>query len=82
LETFDGRRFVKRSDDRYRGGPDRPFTRAELHDKFTDCAGPLLSPDRMRHALELIESIERVKDVRELTRALAVSERKPSNARA
>jgi 2-methylcitrate dehydratase PrpD len=82
LETVDGRRFVKRSDDRYRGGPDRPFTRAELHDKFTDCAGPLLSPDRMRHALELIESIERVKDVRELTRALAVSERKPSNARA
>ena len=81
LETVDGRRFVKRSDDRYRGGPDRPFTRAELHDKFTDCAGLLLAPDRMRAALELIESTERLKDVRELTRALAVPEGKRSNAR-
>ena len=31
-------RSSQASDDRYRGGPERPFTREELHEKFTDCA--------------------------------------------
>ncbi len=30
VDLTDGRRFVQASDDRYRGGPDRPFTREEL----------------------------------------------------
>jgi 2-methylcitrate dehydratase PrpD len=69
----DGRRFVQPSDERYRGGPERPFTRAELHDKFADCAGLFLPADRIRQALELIESLERIKNVRELTQAMAPS---------
>ena len=72
VDTVDGQKLSQASDDRYRGGPERPFTRAELHEKFTDCAGLLLPADRIRRALELIESVDQLKSIRELTRALAV----------
>ena len=36
--------LVEHADERYRGGPDRPFTREELHEKFTDCAALVLPP--------------------------------------
>jgi 2-methylcitrate dehydratase PrpD len=62
----DGRSFVQPTDDKYRGGPDRPFTRAELHEKFTDCASLTLSPARIKQALAAIESVDRLKTVREL----------------
>ena len=73
VDLADGRKLVQPSDDRYRGGPERPFTRAELHDKFADCAGLLLSADRIRHALDLIESVDQLKSIRELVQALAKS---------
>ena len=69
----DGRTLVQPSDERYRGGPERPFTREELHEKFADCAGLLLPPERIRRALELIESLEQIENVRELTQAMAPS---------
>jgi len=71
VDLVDGRQLAQPSDERYRGGPDRPFTRAELHEKFTDCASLVLSPERIRRALELIESVEQIRNVRELVRALA-----------
>ena len=71
VDLKDGRKLVQPSDERYRGGPERPFTRAELHDKFTDCAGLLLSAERIRHALDLIESVDQLKSVRELVQAMA-----------
>jgi 2-methylcitrate dehydratase PrpD len=71
VDLADGRKLAQPSDERYRGGPDRPFTRAELHEKFTDCASLVLSPERIRRALELIESVEQIKDVRELVKAMA-----------
>jgi 2-methylcitrate dehydratase PrpD len=71
VDLMDGRTLVQPSDDRYRGGPDRPFTRQELHDKFADCAQMVLSPDRVQQALIQIEGIDTLKDVRELVRTLA-----------
>src|SRR5438034_785858 len=46
----DGRSLTADADERYRGGPERPFTREELHAKFRDCAALTLSADRMEHA--------------------------------
>jgi 2-methylcitrate dehydratase PrpD len=66
----DGRTLTETSDERYRGGPQKPFTRADLHEKFTDCASLVLPADRIRRALSLIESVETLKSVRELTQAL------------
>ena len=71
VTLVDGRTIIEPSDDRYRGGPDRPFTTEELHEKFTDCAQLVLAPARIREALDAIESVERMKNMRELTRILA-----------
>ena len=70
VELTDGRTLTQAADERYRGGPEKPFTRADLHEKFADCASLVLSADRVRRALELIESIEQLKSVRELVQAM------------
>ena len=71
VELQDGRRFVQPSDDRYRGGPERPFTREDLHGKFTENAEVFLAKGRIVRSLELIESVEKLKSVRELVAAMA-----------
>jgi 2-methylcitrate dehydratase PrpD len=70
VDLTDGRTLVQPSDERYRGSPAWPFTQAELHERFTDCASPLLSKDRIQQALGQIETVETLKDIRELTRTL------------
>jgi 2-methylcitrate dehydratase PrpD len=62
----DGRSFVQPSDDKYRGGPDRPFTMAELREKFTDCASLTLSAARITQTLDAIASVNQLKSVHEL----------------
>jgi 2-methylcitrate dehydratase PrpD len=71
VDLLDGRMLVQPSDERYRGSPAWPFTMAELHERFADCAAPVLSKDRIQRAIEQIESIEKIADIRELTRTLA-----------
>jgi len=69
IHLQDGRR-LERAADVYRGGPERPFTRAELHGKFSDCAKGVLSEERMRGALEVLERLESVESVQVLVDAL------------
>ncbi len=71
VDLVNGESFVQPADERYRGGPDKPFTQAELHDKFTDCAQLTMSAARAARAIEQVERVERVKDVGELVRAMA-----------
>jgi 2-methylcitrate dehydratase PrpD len=71
VDLVDGRTLVQRADERYRGGPERPFTRAELHAKFTDCAGLALAEPAIRQALAQIESVDTLTSVRDLTRTLS-----------
>jgi 2-methylcitrate dehydratase PrpD len=71
VDLTDGRSLTQPSDDRYRGGPDRPFTRGELHAKFADCAQLVLSPARVQQALAHLESIDGLKDIRQLVRTLS-----------
>ena len=73
VDLQDGRTLVQPSDERYRGGPDWPFTQAELRERFVDNAAPVLSRDRIRQAIEQIESAEKLRDIRELTRTLSAS---------
>jgi 2-methylcitrate dehydratase PrpD len=70
VDLVGGRTLVQASDERYRGGPERPFTRAELHEKFADCASLVLTPEKTTRAIDLIESIDRLANIRELTAAL------------
>jgi 2-methylcitrate dehydratase PrpD len=71
VDLTDGRTLVQPSDDRYRGGPERPFTREELHEKFSDCAQLVLSANKVQQALTQLESIDTLKDIRQLVRTLA-----------
>jgi 2-methylcitrate dehydratase PrpD len=70
VDLVDGRKLSQASDERYRGGPEKPFTREELHEKFSDCASLILSRDRIARAIDAIESIERAGSVRELVAAM------------
>jgi len=71
VDLTDGRTLVQASDDRYRGGPDKPFTREELRAKFSDCAQLTLKADRVPRAIERIENVEMLRSVSELVQALA-----------
>jgi len=70
IDLVDGRTIVQAADERYRGGPDKPFTQAELHDKFTDCAQLTLPQARISRAIEEIEAVDRLRDIGELVSAL------------
>jgi 2-methylcitrate dehydratase PrpD len=71
IDLVDGRAIVQAADDRYRGGPDKPFTQDELRAKFADCAQLTMTPARTARALEQIEGVDRLADVGQLIRALA-----------
>jgi 2-methylcitrate dehydratase PrpD len=70
VDLTDGRTLVQEADERYRGGPERPFTREELHGKFTDCASLVLRPEAISETLDRLESLEHMRNVRELVGTL------------
>jgi 2-methylcitrate dehydratase PrpD len=72
IDLVDGRRLVQRSDDRYRGGPELPFSRDDLHAKFLECGELVLPAERLRLVLARVESLETANDIRDLVRLLSV----------
>ena len=72
MHLHDGRRFEQVADEKYRGGPDRPFTRAELYEKFSECAALMLPQERAQWVLERLESLESIDDVGDLVAGIGV----------
>jgi 2-methylcitrate dehydratase PrpD len=70
VDLTDGRTLVRQAGETYRGGPDRPFTREELYEKFSDCATLVLSPSAVQAAFTLLESLASVSDVHHVIEAL------------
>jgi len=66
VELEDGRVMTQESGP-YRGGPERPFTRDELRDKFTECGSLVLPPERLDAIFERIARIEQVSNIRDFT---------------
>jgi 2-methylcitrate dehydratase PrpD len=66
VDLTDGRTLVQEADERYRGGPEKPFTRDELHGKFTDCASLVLQPHAIGATLDQLESLEQMRNIREI----------------
>lgn len=73
VDLTDGRTLVEHADERYRGGPDLPFTREELYEKYNDCASLVLSPDAVDETFRMVESLETLDDIDTLVRALSVT---------
>jgi 2-methylcitrate dehydratase PrpD len=80
VDLLDGRTLVEDADERYRGGPDLPFTREELYEKFSDCASLVLPESAIEETFGLVESLESVSDVGELVRVLSVGARSTAGA--
>ena len=70
VDLVDGRTLVEHADERYRGGPDLPFTRDELFEKWSDCASLVLPPSGVDEVFELVDGLERLDDVTTLVGAL------------
>lgn len=70
VDLADGRTLVEHADERYRGGPDLPFTREELYEKFSDCASLVLPEERVKETFDLVESLETMKDISALVKVL------------
>lgn len=70
VDLADGRTLVQPADERYRGGPDLPFTRSELYEKFSDCAGLLLDAGGIETVFTMAESVEQLADIGELVHCL------------
>jgi len=66
VELEDGRVLSEPSGP-YRGGPDRPFTREELRDKFMECGSLVLPQERLDAIFERIETFEQIGRVGEFT---------------
>ncbi len=72
IHLRDGRR-LERAAEVYRGGPERPFTRAELHGKFHECARAVLVEERITGALDVLERLEEIPSVHDVVNALTAT---------
>ena len=77
VELQDGRVLTQESGP-YRGGPERPFTRNELRDKFNECGSLVLPSERLDAVFERIESFEQIRRVSEFTAMLTASALAPA----
>jgi 2-methylcitrate dehydratase PrpD len=73
VDLDDGRMLVAHADERYRGGPDLPFTRAELYEKFNDCASLVHSPGLCDEIFRNLERLEDLADVAALAELLSTT---------
>jgi 2-methylcitrate dehydratase PrpD len=53
-----------------RGEPEVPLTDAEIQDKFRQMAGPVLGADRVEEVIDLVDRLEELESVSELTERL------------
>lgn len=70
VDLKDGKTLVQVADERYRGGPDLPFGRDELFEKFSDCATMLMSSERVTALFEALESLDTIDNIAELVELL------------
>jgi len=59
INLKDGRKLVRDSDARYRGGPEFPLSDEELQAKFTDCTEHFLSADTRQEIFTTIAELEK-----------------------
>ena len=66
----DGRSLVQAANEHYRGGPDAPFSRDDLLEKFNDCASLVLNDTEAATLFTAVESLEKITDIRQLVQKL------------
>ena len=69
VKLKDGR-ILKKDSGRYKGGPEKPLSEAELDEKFNTCAGLALPEKKTSQALNLLKQLEKLEDIRILIHTL------------
>jgi 2-methylcitrate dehydratase PrpD len=69
VETKDGR-FIEKRVDFAKGGPNNPMTGPEVENKFVKLAAKVLPDKRVRNLYQVIQNMEQVSSLAELTRNL------------
>src|SRR5262249_1090472 len=72
VKLKDGRSHTARVE-YHRGHHKNPMTERELEDKFTNCTGILLSPQRRRAALDAMWDLDKAKDLTAFMHELTLS---------
>ena len=70
VDMDDGRTLVQAANEQYRGGPDAPFSRDDLLEKFNDCALLVLSDSEAAELFSSVESLESMANIQELVQKL------------
>ena len=70
VKLTDGRTVVQRVE-AARGHPDRPLSAQDLETKFMDCATPVLGPHRASRVVSLVDRLDTLEDMYELSAAIA-----------
>jgi 2-methylcitrate dehydratase PrpD len=65
-----GETVNRRIDHRLGRGPDHPMSRDEMWDKFADCAGRVLSPDRILEVFEQLNTFRQLSQISAVTEAI------------
>jgi 2-methylcitrate dehydratase PrpD len=63
LDTTDGRTLKQEADKRYRGGPAKPMTHAEVEDKFRVCCANTLSADAQQTVIDRVWHVENLENL-------------------
>jgi 2-methylcitrate dehydratase PrpD len=80
VDLQNGATLVEHADERYRGGPDLPFTREELFEKFSDCASLVLPASGVDETFGMVERLDSLSDIGELARTLSGAARPTAGA--
>jgi 2-methylcitrate dehydratase PrpD len=70
VELAGGERIASERAEVPRGDPQNPLSWPQLADKFRDCAKPVLPSDQIEGAITQIETLDDLRDIRQLTEKL------------
>jgi 2-methylcitrate dehydratase PrpD len=68
-----GGRSLENSVEKAKGNPENPMSLQEIHEKYRDCCRNVLHQDAIEKSLMLLQKLDQLKSIRELTQCYRVS---------
>jgi 2-methylcitrate dehydratase PrpD len=66
-------RALEKTVEKAKGNPENPMSLQEIHEKYRGCCRPVLNQEAMEKSLSLLQKLEQLKSVRELTQSYRIS---------
>ncbi len=68
-----GGRSIEKTVEKAKGNPENPMSLQEIHEKYRDCCRGVLHQDAIEKSLALLQRLDQLKSIRELTQCYRVS---------